>query len=208
VRIDGDTERRVLHDPEIWADDVTPDYGALGDAKQPHRCILVYDPTSPSPGIRDVAILDMDQRLGKYAMAIADPNSPAKVLEITTNDPGVAAFVEERMRVLEIPGYVRLEPWEPHMLEYLVVAPEPEFRFDSGALVEAARQRRPGAKVTVPDSRILAERVNALRDQLSGIERDLEQAGDEVTVTLSAPPECRCAGTMRSSVSTSGVRPR
>jgi hypothetical protein len=50
------------------------------------------------------------------------------------------------------------------MLEYLVVAPEPAFRFDSGALVEAARQRWPGAKVTVPDSRILAGRVDAYVD--------------------------------------------
>ena len=50
------------------------------------------------------------------------------------------------------------------MLEYLVAAHQPGFRFDPEALVEAARQRWPGAKVTVPESGILAERVAAFVD--------------------------------------------
>jgi hypothetical protein len=50
------------------------------------------------------------------------------------------------------------------MLEYLVVAPEPEFRFDSGALVEAARRTWPDATVTVPEGGIIGERVDAYVD--------------------------------------------
>lgn len=52
----------------------------------------------------------MDRRLDRYLQAIEDPSNPAQVLEMVTNDPGAAAFIESRMRRRGIPGYVRIEP--------------------------------------------------------------------------------------------------
>ena len=55
----------------------------------------------------------VDLQLRKYGAVIADPSNPVEVLEMVTNDPGAAAFFEERMRALEVPGYVRLVPKRP-----------------------------------------------------------------------------------------------
>jgi hypothetical protein len=63
-----------------------------------------------SDSMREPAQNAMDRRLEKYAAVLDVPTNPAKVLEIATNDPAVAAFVESRLRALNIPGYVRLEP--------------------------------------------------------------------------------------------------
>jgi len=62
-----------------------------------------------SDSMAAIARREMDERLEKYAAVLEDPSNPASVLEISTNDPAVAAFVEERLRALNIPGYVRLE---------------------------------------------------------------------------------------------------
>jgi len=54
----------------------------------------------------------MDKMLTEYQQVVRS-DGPARVVEIVTNDPGVAAFVEARMRVLHITGYVRIEPLQP-----------------------------------------------------------------------------------------------
>ena len=107
----GDTERIVAQNPRVIADGATIDYGAIADAKFRIEARSFYDPASMnSPSMAALAQQEMDRRLLKYAAVLEDPSTPVKVLEIATNDPGVATFVEGRMRALAIPGYVRLEP--------------------------------------------------------------------------------------------------
>jgi hypothetical protein len=111
VRLYGDTERLVSNRPVTWADGATPDYGAIADAKFRTNASSFYDPASLShPDLREIAIAKMDNRLLKYNSVLSSPDSPGRVLEIATNDPAVASFIEDRLRALGIPGYVRLEP--------------------------------------------------------------------------------------------------
>lgn len=50
---------------------------------------------------------------GSTGRSSPTPSNPVEVLEMVTNDPGAAAFFEERMRALEVPGYVPLVPKRP-----------------------------------------------------------------------------------------------
>jgi hypothetical protein len=109
VHLYGDTEHIVGHDPKVIADGATIDYGAIADAKFRTHARSWYDPSSLSPKVSQFAQETMDFRLQKYARVLNDTSNPAKVLEISTNDPAVAAFIESRLRALGIPGYVRLE---------------------------------------------------------------------------------------------------
>jgi RsiW-degrading membrane proteinase PrsW (M82 family) len=108
----GNTERIVTSTPKkTIADGATIDYGAIADAKFRVQARSWYDPASlNSDKLAAFAQQDMDLRLAKYGAVLNDPGTPAQVLEIATNDPAAAAFIESRLRALNIPGYVRLEP--------------------------------------------------------------------------------------------------
>ncbi len=93
----------------VYPDGFTPAYGAIGDAKFVSSAnSSFYLPDSMGkPSLERLAILDMDRRLDNMAAA-ARVHGGNGVIEITTNHPAAASFIEARMRALNIPGYVRL----------------------------------------------------------------------------------------------------
>jgi hypothetical protein len=109
----GDTEYDIARagGRHTWADDLDPQRGSAQDAKyrDPGSTTSFYDPSSLPPGLRQAAVDDLDDRLDKYLAAIQDPANPLRVLEIVTNDLGVAQFIRDRMVALEVPGFVRVE---------------------------------------------------------------------------------------------------
>ena len=113
-RIYGDSEPLLRPEPETWADGFTGDYGAVGDAKLVVKERSWYNPASLGDDfLAERATREMDYRLLKYKAVLADSTNPAQVLEIVTNDPAAASFVEGRMRALGVRSYVRLEPRVP-----------------------------------------------------------------------------------------------
>jgi hypothetical protein len=46
----------------------------------------------------------------RYKEVLDDPASPARTLEIMTNDPRVARVFTQRMRALGVRGYVVINP--------------------------------------------------------------------------------------------------
>lgn len=111
-QIYGDDERLV--GAGTWADGRTSAYGAIGEAKLVKNPSTWYNPaTLGSDRLAAYATHKVDLQLRKYGAVIADPSNPVEVVEMVTSDPGAAAFFEERMRALEVPGYVRLVPKRP-----------------------------------------------------------------------------------------------
>lgn len=112
VRIYGEHEPLVYSSgrTETWADGLNRRYGSLGDAKFRQKSSSFYDPGSMHPSMQPIARDRIDDLLLKYKQVIDDPESPARMLELTTNDTGVARYFTQRMRALGIRGYVVINP--------------------------------------------------------------------------------------------------
>jgi hypothetical protein len=108
VRIYGEHEPLVSHQGQdnVWGDGLNRRYGSVGDAKFRDSASSFYDPTSLHPSVAPIARRKIDTLLVKYKQVIDDPASPARTLEIMTNDPRVARAFAERMRALGVRGYV------------------------------------------------------------------------------------------------------
>jgi len=94
------------------ADGATNEWTATGDTKLRGAKGSFLDPASLDPRIQQIAIKRMDETLRKCQMVV-ESTGPARVVEMVTNAPTAAAFIEWRMRELHITGYVRLVPFEP-----------------------------------------------------------------------------------------------
>ena len=105
----GANERRIdlPGGGQAYPDGFTPQYGAIGDAKLVTSDRSWYVPESLGrPGLTVAAVADMDFCLRRMASA-ADTLGGNGVIEITTNSPAAAAFIESRMEHLGLRGYVR-----------------------------------------------------------------------------------------------------
>jgi hypothetical protein len=71
----------------------------------------LYIPDSlPKEGLREAAISKMDETLTKLQHAADKVMDGDGVVELTTNSTKAAEFIEARMKVLGIRGYVRIVP--------------------------------------------------------------------------------------------------
>jgi hypothetical protein len=62
------------------------------------------------PSMQPIARDRIDDLLLKNKQVIDDPQSPARTLELMTNDARVARFFTQRMRALGVRGYVVINP--------------------------------------------------------------------------------------------------
>src|SRR6266540_5544818 len=85
----------------ILADGTT--LSRLGDADR-----MTFAGWGDDPPLRPFARAELDKVLLRCKQVIDDPASPARILEIMTNDPRVASVFAERMRALGVRGYVAL----------------------------------------------------------------------------------------------------
>jgi RsiW-degrading membrane proteinase PrsW (M82 family) len=108
IRIYGEREPLIHRSgqTETWADGLNQRYGSVGDAKFRDSTSSFYDPHSLHRSVQPIARRKLDTLLLKYTQAIDDPTSPARTLEIMTNDPQVARAFAQRMRALGVRGYV------------------------------------------------------------------------------------------------------
>ncbi|MEU4386226.1 restriction endonuclease fold toxin-2 domain-containing protein [Promicromonospora sp. NPDC023805] len=93
-------------------DGFTAQYGAVGDSKHiGNESSSFYIPDSlPKEGLREAAISKMDKTLTKLQHAADKVMDGDGVVELTTNSTKAAEFIEARMKVLGIRGYVRIVP--------------------------------------------------------------------------------------------------
>ena len=93
-------------------DGFTAQYGAVGDSKHVgNESSSFYIPDSlPKEGLREAAISKMDKTLTKLQHAADKVMDGDGVVELTTNSTKAAEFIEARMKVLGIRGYVRIVP--------------------------------------------------------------------------------------------------
>ena len=89
-------------------DGFTSQYGAVGDSKHVGNAKSYYDPESLPEFLRDKAIKEMDDTLNKLQVAADKVMDGNGVVELTTNSPKAAAFIESRMKALGVRGYVQL----------------------------------------------------------------------------------------------------
>jgi hypothetical protein len=110
VKIYGDREPLVSRpgQDKVWGDGLNRPYGSIGDAKLRDSASSFYDPDSLPPRMRPFARAELDRVLLRYKEVLDDPASPARTLEIMTNDPRVARVFTQRMRALGVRGYVVL----------------------------------------------------------------------------------------------------
>ena len=110
VKIYGEHEPLVSRpgQDKVWGDGLNRSYGSVGDAKFRDSASSFYDPHSLHPRMRPFARTELDRVLLRYKEVIDDPASPARTLEIMTNDPQVARVFAQRMRALGVRGYVVL----------------------------------------------------------------------------------------------------
>jgi hypothetical protein len=108
VKIYGEREPLVSRtgQDKVWGDGLNRPYGSVGDAKFRDSASSFYDPDSLPPRMRPFARAELDRVLLRYREVIDDPVSPARTLEIMTNDPRVARVFAQRMRTLGVRGYV------------------------------------------------------------------------------------------------------
>ncbi|MEV6267494.1 restriction endonuclease fold toxin-2 domain-containing protein [Kribbella sp. NPDC051936] len=110
----GPIEFRLTRDERlpraVWADGLDQLLRRAQDAKYvaPTSDSSFYRPDSLPPFLRKIAEEKNDHMLLKYREVIDDDTNPVEGLEIITNDGAAAAYFEDRMRALEIPGQVTL----------------------------------------------------------------------------------------------------
>ena len=117
VAVYGDNERAILlpDGKQVHPDGFTSTYGAIGDYKHVTADASTwYVPETLDQRIRDVAISKMDTQLRRLqrAASVVAPDGRG-VVEITTNSPSAASFIEDRMTSAGIRGYVRLVEGTP-----------------------------------------------------------------------------------------------
>ncbi|NCT91940.1 hypothetical protein GXB85_13410 [Cellulomonas sp. APG4] len=108
----GEAERAIFlpNGREVRPDGFNPTYGAVGDAKFVHegQTSSFYIPeTMSSPGIQTIAETKMDNTLTRLSQASLASGGDG-IVEMTTNNPRAAAYMEARMSALNITGYVRI----------------------------------------------------------------------------------------------------
>lgn len=111
IAVYGHNERRIPvgNGKEVHADGYTSTYAALGEYKHvTAEAQTWYDPSTLDPRLHDVAIAKLDRQLLRMQVAADKMAEGAGVIEVTTNSTSVAAFVESRMQVHGLRGYVRL----------------------------------------------------------------------------------------------------
>ena len=111
VAVYGHNERRIpIGDgKEVHADGFTSTYGALGEYKHvTAEAQTWYDPATLDPRLREVAVAKLDRQLLRMQVAADELADGSGVIEVTTNNSSVAEFVESRMAVHGLRGYVRV----------------------------------------------------------------------------------------------------
>jgi hypothetical protein len=104
----GTTENGKVRN--VHPDGFTSQYGAVGDYKHVTSADgSWYVPDSlPKDSLRELATDQMDRTLRKLQLAADKVMDGDGVVEITTNNPKAATWIESRMEALGIRGYVRI----------------------------------------------------------------------------------------------------
>jgi hypothetical protein len=112
IEVYGHNERAItLGDgKEVHPDGFTSIYGAVGDYKHVTAdASSWYVPSTLDDRIRDVAVAKMDTQLRRLQQAADVVAQDGRgIVEITTNSPSAAQYIEGRMSAAGIRGYVRL----------------------------------------------------------------------------------------------------
>jgi hypothetical protein len=97
---------------KIWADGANLENGLAQEAKhiaKPDKS--PYVPGSSAPQfLRERAMREFDDELIRYRAVIEDSRTPVRGLEIVTNNQQAADEFLRRMKALNVPGHVRVEP--------------------------------------------------------------------------------------------------
>jgi len=97
---------------EIWADGARTADQHLLEAKHvgdPNRSPYIPDSKAP-PFLRERVLNRTDEEFRRYAAVINDSATPARGLEVMTNDPRAVPYFQSLLEKYQIPGQVVVRP--------------------------------------------------------------------------------------------------